>query len=69
MNKGIHHPHYRVVPAGFAYGFWVGFCKLCKPENRYQTAKNGSAHNAEKALWDHLKDAHKIDMRIKESQQ
>lgn len=63
MTGGIHHTNYRVVPAGFARGFWVGICKVCPPEDRYATAKNGFPTNAEKALWAHLKDKHGIEAK------
>lgn len=62
-NAAIHHPHYRVIPAGFARGYWIGVCKVCPPEDRYQTAKNGAPHHAEKALWNHLKDKHHIEAK------
>jgi hypothetical protein len=64
MNAGIHHQHYRVVPAGFARGFWIGICKVCPNPNgpdRYSTAKNGNSHGCETALIAHLKDKHGID--------
>lgn len=61
MTGGIHHPNYRVIPAGFARGFWIGVCRVCPTDNRYQTAKNGTALNAEKALRDHLRDKHDIN--------
>lgn len=64
MNAGVHHPNYRVVPAGFARGYFVGVCKVC-PNNaeRYQSAK-GSVHSAEKAVVEHLKAKHGIASEV-----
>lgn len=68
MNAGIHHKHYRVVPAGFARGYWIGICKVCPDDSdRYTTAKNGASHGCEKALIAHLKDKHGITEDHKES--
>jgi hypothetical protein len=62
-HGGVHHPQYRVVPAGFARGFWIGLCKVCPPgRDRYQSGK-GSPHSAETAVIDHLKDKHDIEAK------
>lgn len=60
MNAGVHHPNYRVIPAGFARGYFYAICKVCEAGNQYQSAK-GSVLSAEKAVIAHLKGKHNIE--------